>query len=115
LAGKLQSGEPRAKSYAPAKTLGEAVAPTYVHPPQWSFGGGLLIASSCRNSMKARCQVAKCLVGKPKTPKNTAMFDVFQGKSRSTTLLVSDGNHSVGGLVTGAAMREFLVQNGYRI
>jgi len=61
LAGKLQSGEPRAKSYAPAKTLGEAVAPTYVHPPQWSFGGG---------------------------------------KSRSTTLLVSDGNHSVGGLAS---------------
>jgi len=40
LAGKLRSGEPRAKSYAPAKTLGEAVAPCYVHPPKWSFGGG---------------------------------------------------------------------------
>lgn len=40
LAGKLRSGEPRAKSYTPAKTIGEAVAPCYVHPPKWSFGGG---------------------------------------------------------------------------
>mmetsp|Transcript_25359 Transcript_25359/g.45940 ORF Transcript_25359/g.45940 Transcript_25359/m.45940 type:complete len:585 (+) Transcript_25359:74-1828(+) len=34
------AAEPRAKSYQPARTIGESTAPILHHAPLWSFGGG---------------------------------------------------------------------------
>jgi len=34
------AAEPRAKSYQPARTIGESTAPSLHHAPLWSFGGG---------------------------------------------------------------------------
>ncbi|CAJ1415582.1 unnamed protein product [Effrenium voratum] len=75
MGGKLQAGEPRAKSYAPVKTLGEGVAPCYTHLPKWSFGGGKNVVQG-----KSRSETLQNL---PKSHSSASLASLKRPKGRS--------------------------------
>lgn len=85
LAPPLPSGEPKAKAYTPAKTLGQGVAPSYHHPPKWSFGGG-----------KSRCDSPEPI---PRSQSTGSLASLRNRPSKRRTLSRGFGGASRGDIV----------------